>query len=136
MKRLALLVAGLALWAAPLVAQPPWGGGLPPGLAKRGGNLPPGLQKHLERTGHLPPGLEKKLGYPYYGGVPYYGAAPYYGGRQYYREPRRDSWRWYGMRNGRFFDRDRDGIDDRVEYRLFRDRQRYERRRFWLEHRR
>ena len=37
------------------------GGGLPPGLAKRGGNLPPGQQKHLERNGTLPPGLQKRL---------------------------------------------------------------------------
>ena len=37
------------------------GGGLPPGLAKRGGDLPPGLRKHLRRTGTLPPGLRKKL---------------------------------------------------------------------------
>jgi len=37
------------------------GGGLPPGLAKRGGNLPPGLEKQLRKKGTLPPGLRKKL---------------------------------------------------------------------------
>jgi hypothetical protein len=37
------------------------GGGLPPGLAKRGGNLPPGLEKQLRKKGKLPPGLRKKL---------------------------------------------------------------------------
>jgi hypothetical protein len=37
------------------------GGGLPPGLAKRGGKLPPGLSKQLRRKGTLPPGLRKKL---------------------------------------------------------------------------
>ncbi len=36
------------------------GGGLPPGLAKRG-DLPPGLEKQLRRKGTLPPGLQKKL---------------------------------------------------------------------------
>jgi hypothetical protein len=37
------------------------GGGLPPGLAKRGGDLPPGLQRQLRKKGTLPPGLRKKL---------------------------------------------------------------------------
>ena len=35
------------------------GGGLPPGLAKKG-KLPPGLAKQLRRNGSLPPGLQKK----------------------------------------------------------------------------
>lgn len=39
------------------------GGGLPPGLAKRGGSLPPGLEKQLRRNGRLPPGLEKRITY-------------------------------------------------------------------------
>ena len=36
------------------------GGGLPPGLAKKG-SLPPGLEKQLRRNGQLPPGLQKKI---------------------------------------------------------------------------
>jgi hypothetical protein len=37
------------------------GGGLPPGLAKRGGDLPPGLEKQLRKNARLPPGLQKRL---------------------------------------------------------------------------